>query len=210
METFSTVYSKVGGPACIAGRKSRVEACPEGVRILRQTEGVTGSHQNWRRGETREGAALKETTKHSGKGNSKGPLSEQRGPAAPKTQTSNSNPGVAVGPMQGGEHRSAMARQTPPSSRANNHQARGRPACAARQPPRVPKPKQAVKTAQKQSGPKAQTVVVAPVFATLWANAQHIRSLHAKRAWRGMCVRATLTTRLSARRLLWERACGRV
>ena len=29
---------------------------------LRQTEGVIGSHQNWRRGDTREGAALKETT----------------------------------------------------------------------------------------------------------------------------------------------------
>ena len=57
-----------------------------------QAEGITGSHQNWRSGETREGAALKETTKHTGNGNSKGPTREQRGPAAPKTQTSNSNP----------------------------------------------------------------------------------------------------------------------
>ena len=46
-------------------------------------------HQNWRRGETREGATLKETTMHTGKGNNKGPTRERRGPAAPKTQTSN-------------------------------------------------------------------------------------------------------------------------
>ena len=65
---------------------------PPTCTICRLTEGVTGSHQNWRRWETRERAALKETTKHSGKGTSKGPAREQWGPAAPKIQTSNSNP----------------------------------------------------------------------------------------------------------------------
>ena len=34
--------------------------------MVRQTEGGTASHQNWRRLETGEGAAQKETTKHSG------------------------------------------------------------------------------------------------------------------------------------------------
>ena len=58
----------------------------------RQTEGVTGSYQSCRRGETRGGAAQKETTKRSGKGNSKGPTCEQWGPATPKIKTSNSNP----------------------------------------------------------------------------------------------------------------------
>ena len=111
---------------------------------------VTGSHQNWRRGETRAGAALKETTKHTGKGNSNGPTGEQRGPAARKTQNKQQQPH-----RKEVQHKSAVARRDPPSSMAINHHSRRQPACAARQPPRGPKPKQAVKTAQKQSVPKA-------------------------------------------------------
>lgn len=49
---------------------------------LVQTEGVTGSYRNWQRGETRDGAAQKDTTKHSGKGSSEGPMREQQGPLA--------------------------------------------------------------------------------------------------------------------------------
>ena len=61
-----------------------------------QTEGVTGSHRNWQRGETREGAALKETTKHTGKGNSKGPTREQRGQLPPRLKQATATP------LQGG------------------------------------------------------------------------------------------------------------
>ena len=43
----------VSKAVCCAGCKSTAD---------RQTEGVTGSHQNWRRGETKEGAAQKGTT----------------------------------------------------------------------------------------------------------------------------------------------------
>ena len=66
-------------------RSSVNKSKPCKCRCYRQTEGVTGSHSNLQRGETREGAAQKETMKNSGKGNSKGPTREQRGPVAPKT-----------------------------------------------------------------------------------------------------------------------------
>jgi hypothetical protein len=57
--------------------------------VLRQTEGVTGSHQNWRRGETRERAAQKGTTGRQEE-RLKGPRAQAAGGSlAPRPQTSN-------------------------------------------------------------------------------------------------------------------------